>query len=97
MTHRAYRKRRSAPGDRVSRARLQALVEEATVDAYGDSEQVGGFYTMIEENLRAPFSTQVLGVEVTVEKVDLIEAEEIVAVCRKGTARQRISILELSR
>ena len=95
MTHRAHRKRRSAPGDRVSRARLQALVEEATVDAYGDSEQVGGFYTMIEENLRVPFSTQVLGVEVTVEKVDLTEAEEIVAVCRKGTARQRISILEV--
>jgi hypothetical protein len=56
---------------------------------------VGAFYTMIEENLRVPFSTQVLGVEVTVEKVDLTGAEEIVAVCRKGTARQRISILEL--
>jgi hypothetical protein len=61
MTHRAHRKRRSAPGDRASRAKLQALVEEAIVDAHGDSEQVGGFYTMIEENLRVPFSIQILG------------------------------------
>ena len=27
------------PGDRVSRARLEALVEEATVDAYGDAAE----------------------------------------------------------
>ena len=23
------------------------MIEEATVDAYGESEQIGGFYTMI--------------------------------------------------
>jgi hypothetical protein len=37
----------------------------------------------------------VLGVEVVVEKVDLTEAEEIVAVCRHGSKRQRIPILDL--
>jgi hypothetical protein len=65
------------------------------VDAYGDSEQAGGFFTMLEDNLRLPFSTRVLGVDVTVEKIDLTDGYEIVAICRKGAARQRISILEL--
>jgi hypothetical protein len=78
-----------------SKARLEGLVEEATIDAYGESEQLGGFYTRIDENLRLPFATEILGVEVMVEKVDLTDTEEIVAVCRRGTGRQRIFILDL--
>jgi len=30
------------------------------VDAYGDDEQLTGFYTMIEGNLALPFTTTVL-------------------------------------
>ncbi len=40
--------------------RWSALIEEATVDAYNESEQTTGFFTMLEEHLRVPFSTQVL-------------------------------------
>ena len=47
------------------------MIEQATVDAYGDSEQITGWFTMIEENLAVPFETKVLGVPVTVERVDL--------------------------
>jgi len=79
----------------LSKARLDLLVEEATVDAYNESEQASGFYTMLDEHLHLPFSTQVLGVEVTVEKLDLTESNEIVAVCKRGAARQQISIGEL--
>jgi hypothetical protein len=79
----------------LSKTRLQTLVEEATVDAYNESEQAMGFFTMIEENLRVPFLTKVLGVEATVEGVEMNEAEEVVAVCRRGAHRQRISMLEL--
>jgi hypothetical protein len=50
---------------------------------------------MIEENLAVPFTTQVLGVPVTVERVDLTEDEQIVAVCSRGRHRQRLPILEL--
>ena len=50
----------------LSEKELDALVEEATVDAYGDDEQLGGFAVMIEENLEMPFETTVLGVQVTV-------------------------------
>ncbi len=80
---------------RLSKARLESMVEEATVDAYGESEQAGGFFTMIEEHLRVPFSTTVLGVEVIVRKIDMTESSEIVAICHHGKEKQRISVLEL--
>jgi hypothetical protein len=71
------------------------MIEEATVDAYGDSEQVVGFFTMIEEGLAVPFETTLLGLPVTVKGVDLTEQDEIVAVCRRGRLRQPIPILDL--
>ncbi len=37
---------------RLSKARLDELVEDALVDAYGESEQVTAFYTMMENDLR---------------------------------------------
>ncbi len=42
------------------------MIEEATVDAYGDSEQTTGWYTMLEEHLALPFETTMLGVTVQV-------------------------------
>ena len=35
----------------LSKARVQELIEEAIVDAYGEEEQAGGFFTMSEEHL----------------------------------------------
>jgi hypothetical protein len=75
-------------------ATLEAMIEEATVDAYGDEEQLTGLYTMIEEHLAVPFTTTVLGVEVTVREVDLTD-DGIVAVCARGRHRQRIDLLDL--
>lgn len=40
------------------------------VDAYNESEQRIGLYTMIDENLELPFKTEELGIEVTVERVE---------------------------
>lgn len=71
------------------------MIEEATVDAYDESEQKSGFYTMLEDHLAMPFQTKVLGVEATVERVDMTADEQIVAVCRRGRFRQRIPILDL--
>ncbi|MEU8265193.1 hypothetical protein AB0C02_31870 [Micromonospora sp. NPDC048999] len=75
-------------------AALEAMIEDATVDAYGDDEQLTGLFTMIEEHLAVPFTTIVLGVEVTVRKIDLTE-DSIVAVCARGCHRQRIDLLDL--
>jgi hypothetical protein len=82
-------------GPRLSKERLDELVEEALVDAYGESEQATGFFTMLENDLRLPFETETLGVTVTVESIDITEDDQLVAVCRKGKDRQRISLADL--
>lgn len=81
--------------DRSKRAALDALIAEATVDCYDDSECVTGFYTMLDDNLAVPFQTVVLGVDVTVTGVDLTEDEQITAVCTSGRFKQRIPVLDL--
>lgn len=86
------------PGRRsgaISSRRLDKLIQEATVDCYDDSEQMTGFYTMLEEHLDLPFKTQVLGLDVTVEAIELTEAAEMVAVCARGSIRQAIPLLRL--
>jgi len=78
-----------------SRARLEQLIAEAIVDAYDDSEQRVGFLTMLENSLALPFETEVLGMRVSVERIDLTRADEIVAICRHGGKRQAIPVLDL--
>lgn len=91
----AKKKREHSARTKPTAPTLDKLIQEATVDCYNESEQLTGLYTMIEEHLALPFTTHVLGVEVAVERVDLTQANEIVAVCRRGRARQAIPILEL--
>jgi hypothetical protein len=85
----------SNKASRISKARLAAMIEEATVDAYGDSEQTTGWYTMLEEHLALPFETTVLGVVVRVVALDLRGDNGIVAICSRGRERQSIPILDL--
>jgi len=81
--------------NRSKRTVLDALIAEATVDCYNESECITGFYTMLEDNIAVPFQTVVLGVDVTVTGVDLTEDGQITAVCTRGKAKQRIPILDL--
>ena len=75
--------------------KLDEMISEATVDAYGDSEQTTGLYTMLEEHLALPFKVEVLGMHVVVDSIDLTTEDQIVAICTRGRSRQRIPILEL--
>ena len=92
MPHNDRRKRRRSG---LSAATLDTLIAEALVDAYGDSEQRTAFFTAMEDALALPFTTQVLGVDMIVERLDLTADEQIVAVCRHGRAQLRIPILDL--
>ncbi|MFH1730932.1 MAG: calcium-binding protein [Planctomycetota bacterium] len=74
--------------------RLDAMIAEATVDCYNESEMATGLYTMLEEHLAVPFETTVLGVDVVVERIDLNDANDIVAVCRRGRFTQRIPVTD---
>lgn len=80
---------------RWSNAELDALIEQATVDAYADHEQLAGLHTALEEHLALPFTTEVLGVTVSVDRIDLADDGRIVAVCERDGARQPIGILDL--
>lgn len=79
----------------IPAARLEALIEEAIVDAYTEAEQAVGFHATIEQHLALPFETVVLGANVTVKKIDVTVEGQIVAVCHRGRERQTIPILDL--
>ena len=86
----------SAPRRRaITQAEYEEMVETATVDAYGESEQATGWQCVIDEHLQMPFETEMLGVTVRVEKIDLLDDDSIVAVCRRGQHRQTVPILDL--
>ena len=76
-------------------AGLAALIEEATVDAYGVDEQLSGFHAVLEEHVVVPFATVVLGVEVTVVGIDLPAGRGLVALCRRGGEPQPIDLRDL--
>lgn len=59
----------------LSKARLDGLIDHALTDAYGESEQLTGFYTMPENDLHLPFETQILGVT---------DSKQFRAVCRNS-------------
>ncbi len=87
--------RRTGRRSKLSAVKLDTLIAEALVDTYSDSEQRTAFFTVLEDSLALPFTTQVLGMEVTVERLDLTADEQIVAICHHGRTRQRIPILDL--
>jgi hypothetical protein len=76
----------------LSKAKLEALIEEAVVDAYNEDEQKVALLTIMQEHLGLPFSVGILGVEATVEKVDMTRDGRIVAVCRRDGVKQRIEL-----
>jgi hypothetical protein len=87
--------RYACPVAALSKAELAAMAGEATVDAYGDDEQAMRFHAMIVDNLKIPFVTGVLGVEVTVEHIGLGEDNSILAMCARGGIRQAVRVLDL--
>jgi hypothetical protein len=79
----------------LSNAELAAMAEDATIDCNGVDEQAMGFHTMIMDNLTVPFVTSVLGVDVTVEDIDLAYDGSILAICARGGIRQAIRVIDL--
>jgi hypothetical protein len=63
----------------MSMTRLDTMVEETTVDCYNESEQITGLFTVIEDELTVPFKTQVLGVDITVERLEYSHAGGVYA------------------
>lgn len=79
----------------LSDGELNAMIAEAIVDAHDEDEQLAAFHAVIEEALAVPFRTTVLGIEVTITKIDLRFGSGLVAICSRGKHHQAIGILEL--
>ncbi len=79
-----------------ARGHLEALIEEATIDAHDVAEQAAGFYNLIDEQLLLPFKTKVLGREADVVAIDMDDDDRLVAVCKVGRRRQRIGLVDLA-
>src|SRR5690349_13685560 len=94
-TRRLTKKRTGSSRSRISSARIAAMIEQATTDAYDESEQATGWYTMLEEHLQLPFETTILGVVVTVTRLDLRGDNQIAVVCTRGRDRQIFGICDL--
>lgn len=88
-------RKRKAIVHRLSKANLDALVAEAVVDCHDEDEQRTGLLTMIQENLKLPFDTTVLGVPVQVQSIDFNKGGEVVAICVRGRDSQAVPILDL--
>ena len=57
----ARAKRAKRNSSQWTKAELESLVDEAAVDCYNESEQVGGFYTAMQNDLAVPFETEIFG------------------------------------
>ena len=78
------------------RDRLQALIEEATVDCYNEDEEHQGLMSMIEENVVCPFKAKVIGEEVEVVALASPQAGfGLDAVCRSKGKDYKIDINSL--
>jgi hypothetical protein len=77
---------------------LDELIEELTVDAYGDEEQLIGFLTGAEDALQAPEPASIVGVPVNVVKVDAGPDvyRGLTAICDRDGTRHEVSLVDLT-
>lgn len=82
---------------RPAKARgFDALIEEATMDAHDEEEQVMGFANMLEERVHTPFAAWAMGEPVEVQGFEEASGSpRILAVVRKGGRTYRIDLRDL--
>ena len=86
---------KTAVASHPSDAELDSLIAKVTIDAHSGDEQLTAFQIAFEEHLALPFMTEVLGMLVTVERIDLSGDGRIVAVCEREGTQQPIGVLDL--
>lgn len=85
---------KNVKGKKLTEDQLDALIEEATVDCYDDSECLVGLSTMIDDNVQFPFPAKVIGENVTVLET-IEENNHIKAVCLRNDKKHKVDILDL--
>jgi hypothetical protein len=78
------------------RDRLQALIEEATVDCYDEIEERTDITAAVADGVVCPFAAKVIGETVEVTSLEVSrEMLEVMAVCRYKGKEYRIAINSL--
>lgn len=81
----------------ASNAELDALIEEITVDAYDQDEQLMGFENAFDENTSFPCHGTVIGEEVEVLSVSRANnRHELIAACQRNGSRYQIALLDIN-
>lgn len=78
--------------------RLEALLEETTVDCYGEEEEFTGVMCTLGEKLRFPLKATVVGEVVEVVGIDERRSDlrrGVVARVRRGDQEYRVGLAEL--
>jgi len=76
--------------------RLQALIEDATIDCYGEYEEHTGLVCMIEEHVVCPFKAKVVGEEVEVVELRMPDSGfGLDAICRSKNKDYRVDVSSL--
>lgn len=80
-----------------SAAELDALIDELTVDCYGDEEQLTGFLTGAEEALVAGEIAAIAGTQVRVIAVDCPSdlRRGLTALCERDRHRYELSLADI--
>jgi len=77
---------------------LDALIEDLTLDAYGEEEQLTGFLTGAEDALESPEPATIVGV--TVQVISVTAGPDmrrgLLAVCEREGAPQEVSLADLT-
>ena len=76
---------------KAKESRLSDLIEKATVDAYGEHEELAGLATMIEDFVVTPFDASVIGESVVVTGFKT-EGISIKAVCHRGRRKYNVDL-----
>ncbi len=81
---------------RPTASQLDALIEQVTVDAYKDSEQLTGFETAFNEAVNFPCQGAVIGEDVEVLSLTTDDSRgELVATCRRAGHRYKVALQEI--
>lgn len=83
--------RRPVPDDQS----LDAMLDQVTLGRFDRGEQAWSLWTVLCDQLRLPFGTQILGLDAVVERLELDASDAIMAICSREGGPLRVPLADL--
>lgn len=80
---------------KISQKKLAALIDEATVDAHDEDEQLMGLMTAVVDEVDVPFEAKAVGEAVTVVGFDDGPGLTIQAICKRNKRKYKVGLSSL--